>query len=111
MHISNEILIPLLSLLFFFLGWLVAYLVKKGKEKSPQVINYVDIALELIENFIRANPELINKSWKSFYTKIQKWIEKNLKIDLTEEQWKLINEKLLELYEKLKSELKTEQSQ
>ncbi|GEM_PF-6308710 len=108
MQIPNEVFIPIVVLISVAIGYFLSWIVKKIKEKSPKTIEVLDFVLEIIENFIYANPDLIEKSWAIFYKKIKSWIETNIKIDLTEEQWKIIDEKLLEIYNKLKEELKTE---
>lgn len=102
MQIPNEVLLPIVALIFFFLGGLIVLLVSKMNAETKDITEFI---LELVENFVIANQDLLEKPYKEFMKKIQKWIETTLKIDLTDNQWDIINTKILELYEKLKKEL------
>lgn len=111
MQVDNELFLILLALFSFAIGYLISFFVNKIKQSKPIAIDYVYVILTLIENFVTANPQIFENSWNKFYSKVKSWIEKNIKIDLSEEQWKLIEEKLLELYNRFKEELKKEEGE
>ena len=101
-EIFNAILTIIGALLLFMLGALIKKLNDKTKER-------VKLVLDIVEGFIKANPDMVSEPWGKFKKKVEKYFEKYVKVDLTDEQWALFWETLYDVYKKLKEELKTKE--
>lgn len=97
-EVWNAFLTLIGALILFLLGALL----KKLNDRTKTKISFV---LEIVENFVKANPDIIQQPWSKFKKKIETTIEKYIKIDLTDEQWNLFWEELYKVYAKLKQEL------
>ena len=97
-EVYNAILTLIGALILFGLG----YLIKRLNDKTKEKINFV---LEIAENFIKANPDIVNQPWAKFKKKIENTFEKYIKIDLTDEQWALFWSMLYDVYKKARDEL------
>lgn len=111
MTIPQEVLEAILVIVGFGIGMLISMLASKMSKKTKKTIEAVLDGLEtVVVAYVEKHPEIVNESFEKFKGKIEKWIERNLKIDLTDDEWNYIWDVWLkDVYEQIKKELEKEE--
>ena len=97
----------LFDLFFLVVGAIIGYVLSSIFKKVPRAKkDKIDFILDVIENFIKANSGWLELPWNKFFKKVTDTLEKTFHFDLTDEEWRQVEEFLRSLYDEFRKDLK-----